>query len=125
MITMNFWEELRSLEEPTKTKILVVATVLVMVVVVYFWMAYFNNLIAGSQTGGNAVGVGVATAEPAQPSAPAAAAPAAAAEQSAASVPGFWQNAANGTAFLFAQFVNAMRGLGNIFAGPRQYLIKP
>lgn len=124
---MNFWEELRSLDEPTKTKILVVATVLIMVVVVYFWLAYFNGLIAGSQAGGNAVGA--ATAEPAQPSVPTtpttSAPPATAAEQPTSNVPGFWQNAANGTAFLYAQFMNVMRGLGSILAGPRQYLIKP
>lgn len=117
MAAMSFWEELQSLEEPTKTKILVVATVLIMVVVVYFWVAYFNNLIVANQAGGGAAGV--AAAEPAQPSSPVApAAP-------SSDVPGFWQNAANGTAFLFGQFVNIIRGLGNVFAGPRQYLIKP
>ena len=40
---MNFWEELRSLDEPTKTKILVVATVLIMVVVVYFLAGVFQR----------------------------------------------------------------------------------
>ena len=42
----TFLEELQSLEEPTKFKILIASTVVIMIVVVYFWLAYFNGIVS-------------------------------------------------------------------------------
>lgn len=45
---MSFIEELQSLGEPTKRKILIGATAVIMVAVVYLWLGYFNGLVAAS-----------------------------------------------------------------------------
>jgi hypothetical protein len=44
----TFLEEVQAFDEPVKRKILAVATVVVMVVVAYVWVGYFNGLVAGS-----------------------------------------------------------------------------
>jgi hypothetical protein len=44
----TFLEELQSLDESAKQKILIVATIIIMIVVIYFWVAYFNNIVSGS-----------------------------------------------------------------------------
>jgi hypothetical protein len=41
----SFIEELRSLSEPTKRKVLFGAVVISMVLVIYFWLAYFNSIV--------------------------------------------------------------------------------
>lgn len=47
----SFLEEMQSLEEPAKRRILIVATIVVMIVVIYIWLGYFNSIVAsGSQT---------------------------------------------------------------------------
>ena len=42
---MKFLEELRSLEESTKKKVLYISAAVIMIVVIYFWLAYFNSLV--------------------------------------------------------------------------------
>ncbi|HVO28558.1 MAG TPA: hypothetical protein VMT81_01065 [Candidatus Paceibacterota bacterium] len=42
----TFFEELRSLSEPAKRKILVASTVVIMFAVIYIWLGYFNNLVS-------------------------------------------------------------------------------
>ena len=42
---MNFLEKLQSTPEPTKRRWLIGVTAALMVVVIYVWLAYFNNLI--------------------------------------------------------------------------------
>ena len=44
----SFIAELQALEEPTKTKVLIVSTIVLMVIVLYFWLAYFNTIVPGS-----------------------------------------------------------------------------
>ncbi|MDE2019907.1 MAG: hypothetical protein KGJ13_06215 [Patescibacteria group bacterium] len=46
----KFFEELQALDEPTKTKILVISTIIIMAIVIYFWLGYFNSVISGAQT---------------------------------------------------------------------------
>jgi len=41
----SFIEEIRSLNEPTKRKIMLGATVIIMVLVIYLWLAYFNTIV--------------------------------------------------------------------------------
>ena len=47
-MTKSFFEELQSLNEGTKRKVAIVATIVLMVGVVYVWLGYFNGLVAGS-----------------------------------------------------------------------------
>lgn len=47
----SFLEEVQAFDEPIKRRILIVATVVVMLVVAYVWVGYFNGLVAGSGSG--------------------------------------------------------------------------
>jgi len=44
----SFIEELRSLSDPVKHKIFFGAAAASMVVIIYFWLAYFNTIVPGS-----------------------------------------------------------------------------
>ena len=48
MPTKSFLEELQSLEESTKTKVLIVSTIVLMLLVFYFWLAYFNGIVSSA-----------------------------------------------------------------------------
>lgn len=104
METMNVhekkgWiERLQALDEPTKQKVLIIATVVMMAVVIYFWLAYFNTLVAG------------VAGQPAAASAP---------------QTGIWENINGGIAFFVSQFLRIAHGFADILKAPRQYLIQP
>jgi len=103
-IHKNFLEQLQSLDEPMKKKVLVVSTAVIMVIVVYFWLAYFNTLIAGISNQPP-----VAVNADAGGSAPAAAAPAG---------PNMLQRMGNGLAAMYTDFKDILRG-------EKEYDIKP
>ncbi len=107
----SFLEELQSLDEATKTKILVVATAVAMIIVIYVWLAYFNNLIAGV----------------AQEGAASSAVSSSAASSPAVSSGGvsIWQNMEGGIGTLYGKGVGFLHYLGNILQAPRQYIVKP
>ncbi len=107
----SFLEELQSLDEATKTKILVAATAVAMIIVIYVWLAYFNNLIAGV----------------AQEGAASSAIPSSAASSSVPSSGGtsIWQNVEGGIGTLYGKSVGFLHYLGNILQAPRQYIVKP
>jgi hypothetical protein len=44
----SFLEELQALDESTKRKVVVVATIVIMIGVVYLWSGYFNGLVAAN-----------------------------------------------------------------------------
>ena len=44
----NFLHRLQGLDEGHKQKIMIVASVVIMIVVVYFWLAYFNSIVVGA-----------------------------------------------------------------------------
>ena len=111
----GFWERLQALDEPTKNKVLIVATAIIMVIVVYFWVAYFNNIIAGIS------GPAIAQNEPAQ----ADTTQTAQQDGTPQSDSNIWQNMQNGMATIYTQFMNGARGLGNILQAPRQYIVSP
>lgn len=133
----GFWEYLQSMPEPAKKRVLVIATAVIMAFVIYFWLAYFNNLItgvtqqpaapvainlpaenvpAGSMAEEPVASSTASTTLPVQPVAPA---------QSEAPSPGMWQRFTGGMGFVYGQFVNLARGIEGMFASPGQYRIKP
>ncbi len=121
---MSFWEQLQSLDESTKTKILVVVTMVVMTVVVYFWLAYFNAIIvsAGPSGGGAAV---AQTAPQAAVTAPAAALAVGNAAPAASDSAGIGRGAVIALGYAYGQFVNMIHAIGNIFQAPREYIVRP
>lgn len=42
----TFFQKLQSADDRTKRRIMIVSTAVVLVVVIYVWLAYFNNLLA-------------------------------------------------------------------------------
>jgi hypothetical protein len=91
----TFLEELRSLNEPTKRKVLIVATIVIMAIILYLWLGYFNGLVADNQPQQDPGGVS------------------------------FSQNLKSGMATIANDFANIPQWLAGIFRGPRQYTIQP
>ena len=95
-----------------KTRVLVVSTVIIMVVVLYLWLGYFNGIVA---SGGES---SVADQNQAQ---------IAATDQSGASPspePGFWSRVGNGTAIVGNAIGGWAEGIGKSVQSPKEYIIK-
>jgi hypothetical protein len=107
----GFLEYLQTLPDPAKKKVLITATVIIMALVIYFWLAYFNNLIAGISEQAS-----VTENQPAE-GVPAESAPAAG--------PGIWQQLGSGMGFAYGEFVDLAHGLGGVFESSRQYNVQP
>lgn len=97
----GFIEELQSLNEVVKKRVLIIATTVIMVVVVGVWFSYFNGIIASASQ--PVIAIDATTTAQTVPTA-----------SSSANGPGVWQNIENGFA-----------SIGNIFKGPSQYNIQP
>src|ERR1700690_1254962 len=97
----HFLEKLQSADEATKRRWMILSTIIIMVMVIYVWMAYFNNLVAGFS-------------QAQQPSA-----------GSSAGGFTFWQTMKNGTAILYRGLSGAFHSLGNILNSPREFIVKP
>ncbi len=99
----SFLEKLQSADEETKKRWLVISVAVIMVIVIYVWLAYFNNLLAGF------------SAPPAS-------------ESGSGEAQGgmtFWQTLKNGAASVYDGFIGKISALGNILQAPREYIIKP
>lgn len=106
----SFIDELQSLDEGVKKKILIVGSGLVMVVVVYAWAAYVNNVVVSTSKNtdaqvADASGGGVQEQTPSNNN--------------------FWQNIESGTANIGNAFKGGFQGLINHFKGPSEYTINP
>jgi hypothetical protein len=112
----TFLEELQSLEETTKRKVVVVSTIILMVGVIYLWLGYFNTLVVGqsqrnqvAQNNDTAGTMGVTDGA------------------TGAQVAGTQNNAANATtgANFFQNMKNGMAWIAGMFKSPGQYNIQP
>ncbi len=105
----EFLSKLQSADDATKKKWMIIGTAVIMAIVIYVWLAYFNTLFTGSPT--------------------AATAPAAVSDQRQSAAPttatGPFQYFRDRMASIFQLFSNLVGGLGNIFKAPREYIIKP
>ena len=94
----SFLDKLQSADEATKKRLMIAGTIFITIAVVYVWLAYFNNLIAGfSQT-----------------------APVAQADDLSV-----WQNIKNNFTIFSASIIDKVHVFGNILSAPREYIIKP
>lgn len=99
----RFLEKLRAADENTKMRWIIIITAVIMVIVVYIWLAYFNNLFATASAP-------VATESNNQ-------------EKSAGQNPlTFLQQRAGA---LYSIFIDKIQVLGNILKTPREYIVKP
>ena len=99
-------EELQSLSEGNKKRVLVIATVIIMVIIIGVWATYFNSIVMGSADQATVPAVStVATAT--VPTVPAA-------TSAQANGPSLWQNIKDG-----------FGSIANVFKKPSQYTIQP
>jgi ABC-type Fe3+ transport system permease subunit len=97
----DFLVKLQSLDEPTKRKVLIGSTIVIMIVVLFVWVAYFNSIVlpSATQTDQGAV---TSTAQTAP---------------TTTTGPGFWKGIENG----FSQFGKGVaagfEGIGVMFHG--------
>jgi hypothetical protein len=117
----DFFQKLQSLDEPVKQRILVAATIVIMVVVLYFWLMYFNGIVAGARPEDVADNATAGDAMTGQSAAQQGAAGAVTGEEGM----GPWQVVGRRIAFVYGGFMNMVRGLGNILQAPRQYIVRP
>jgi len=103
-------EKLQSAPESVKTRWMVISAAVIMVIVIYVWLAYFNNLMAGfskplAQTSAQTQ----------------------VEQQSAADSGGvtMWSSFKDGMASLYQVFVGELHFLGSILQAPREYIVKP
>ena len=96
---MNFLHQLQALPDPAKKKVLIGTTAALMIIVVYFWLAYFNNLLAGIS----------------QP---------VAVDSDAQQLSGTASSESAGES-ISTQVGNLFSGIANIFRSPQQYIVKP
>ena len=106
----GFIEYLQTLPEPSKKRVLIITTAVIMALVIYFWLSYFNNIIAGAN-------LSTMTAENSAPSAEIAPQPAGAA--------GIWQRLGNSMAYISGAFANAEHALVGFFESQGQYSVQP
>jgi flagellar basal body-associated protein FliL len=104
-------EELQSLSETNKKRVLVIGTIIIMVIVIGVWFAYFNSIIIGSsqpdEQQANATNASALVPTAITPVTTAAVSP-------QANGPSLWQDVKNG----FGWF-------GSLFSHPSQYKIQP
>ena len=96
----NFLEKLQSSDERIKRRWLIGLTAIVMVGVVYVWLAYFNNLVAGFQ------------APPPEISQPEAGF-------------SFLDTLKKGAAVIYDVFSEKLQVFAKILEKPREYIIQP
>ncbi|MBI2888802.1 MAG: hypothetical protein HYY10_02675 [Candidatus Liptonbacteria bacterium] len=97
----GFLNRIQGADAATKRRVLIISSAVAMVVVLYIWLAYFNNLLvdAGENTG-------LASGQ----------------EQQQAS---FWQTMQRGSAILYENVTGAIGRFGEMFKGSREYIVKP
>lgn len=99
-----FLLKLRSSDERRKKRWLIGSTVVIMVIVIYVWLAYFNYLFADLKIAGPAPEVTPAS------------------EQSNSS---FWQTMKNGVAVIYRDVIGKINEWKQTIATPKDYIIKP
>jgi hypothetical protein len=98
----NFLEKLQSSDEATKQRWLVGSAAVIMAIVVFLWLAYFNALVVGPKdaASGSDIRTGSTGAT-------------------------FFGTMKNGISVIYNGFWAKLRAFGNILEQPREYIIKP
>ncbi|MBI2623264.1 MAG: hypothetical protein HYW65_01655 [Candidatus Liptonbacteria bacterium] len=100
MNTEGFLKRLQGADATTKRRVLIAGSAVAMVVVLYVWLVYFNNLLADAG-GARTAGAG---------------------EETGAS---FWATMRRGSAVLYDNVADAFGRIGELLKGSREYIVKP
>jgi hypothetical protein len=117
----SFIENLQLLDEPMKQRVLIAGSALLMLVVVYVWAGYFNNIVMSNPVqlaDQNAIAAQAQQQQAQQ-------APAAQTAQSQSNTPGFWQEFGSGAVSLYNNAVNGIKNIGIMLRNPKQYTVTP
>ncbi len=102
----SFLDQLQSLDERKKTQVLVITTIVIMAIVIYFWLGYFNSIVStvslptvADNQGQAATNTPTTTGQ-------------------TQNIPGFFQIMGSGLASIAHAF-------GNMLEAPRKYAVKP
>lgn len=93
-------ERLRTADENTKTRWLVALSIMCMIIIVFVWLKYFNNLIAQQP---RPQPIAETKNEPFS----------------------FWQTMKNGAEFLGQNIIDKLRNFGALLGAPRSYIVNP
>ena len=99
----HFLEKLQSADEGTKMKWIIIATSVIMIVVIYIWLMYFNNLLS-------AASAPIVENTPTEKSAP---------------VSNQGISIMDRVGSIYHAFIDKIGSLGNILTTPKDYIIKP
>jgi hypothetical protein len=108
-------EKLQSLDEATKRKVLIGSTIVIMIVVLFVWVAYFNSIVIPSAA---QTGTDQAAATSTTQTTPIA--DVANQNISASTNPGFWKGIENGFAQFGKGIAAGFEGIGVMFHGGRE-----
>ncbi len=103
----EFLRKVQALDENDKRKVLVVSTIVIMAIVVFVWIAYFNSIVVP-------VGSGAAIASSTDAGAPGATSTAAAQSPSG---PGFWHTIENDLSGAWEGFMGMFHGGTQVIQG--------
>jgi hypothetical protein len=98
----NFLDQLRAADERTKRKVMIIISCICMIVIIYVWLGYFNNLVSSTA---RPVFADIQNASTTQ-----------------ATSSGFWENTKSNADTLYKKISGAF---GNIFQGSKQYNVSP
>lgn len=105
----NYLEQVQGLNPEKKRQVLAGTTAVLMVVVLYVWLGYFNNILTTTSDQASLNDqAGTLTAQAA-----------------ASSDPGFFDRMARGTTYIYGAVTNGLASFGAALNGPREYTIQP
>ncbi len=104
---LKFLEKLQSADEGTKMIWIIIITSVIMVIVVYIWLMYFNNILA------TAVTPSITKTESIQQ------------KDTDPAAPSFVESMGQRAGSVYHIFIDKIGALGNILKTPREYIVEP
>jgi hypothetical protein len=119
----NYIEHLQSLDAPSKRRVLIGSTVIVMIGVVYIWFGYFNSIVMNNK-GQLASQAEIANSAPVDIALNATGTDGSVAATSQ-NVPGFWAQVGSGFTGMYHSVVSDLENIGGSLGQSKQYNVTP
>jgi len=115
----SFIEKLQELDETMKKRVLIAGSAVLMALVVYVWLGYFNSIVTSDQL--QLADEGASLSQGTQAAAEQPAAPSATPSQT----PGFWEQLGGGMVSLYHDAASGAKHIENALGSPKQYTVTP